>query len=102
MNPDADPDPCNADDPDDPNDDDDVEDGFCLRPSNLIADEVNGGSLGFYHEVYVSGPPVPEEFANRPWVVTTEVNYCFDTEAGCSTADGSSFVFGVIMVPDRG
>ncbi|MCA9704537.1 MAG: hypothetical protein KDK70_01670, partial [Myxococcales bacterium] len=82
-------DPCNAD-----------EDGFCLRPTGLVG---AAPADGFFHEFYVSGPPVPDEFLDRPWALTTEVTYCMSGDSnGCddiSLNNGGSFTFGLIMVP---
>jgi len=54
--------------------------------SMLFDDPMNGMSIGFTHEMQLSGPgaqPI-EEFRNRPWVVNLKFDYCLaDNEPDC-------------------
>lgn len=76
--------------------------GFSLDPDGLLQDAAMA-SIGFFHELRVSGPPVPEEFRDRPWVLSVAVSYCISgTDTGCGDAaeDGDGALeFGLIMVP---
>lgn len=77
--------------------------GFSLDPDGLIDDGM-GENLGFFHELRLSGPPVPEEFRNRPWALSATLHYCLAGTDTCddAEADGdASFELGVIMVPER-
>lgn len=80
--------------------------GFGLDPDGLVQDAMTMESVGFFHELRLAGPPVPEEFLIRPWVLSVAVSYCIsDSDMGCVdvAADGDgAFELGVIMVPDRG
>jgi Putative Ig domain len=79
--------------------------GFSLDPDGLLQDAAME-SLGFFHELRVSGPRVPEEFLLRPWVLSVSVSYCIsDSDTGCVDAseDGDAALeLALIMVPDRG
>lgn len=79
--------------------------GFSLSPDGLLED-AGMMPIGFFHELRVSGPPVPEEFIDRPWVLSAAVSYCIaDTDTACTDAsdDGDAALeIGVIMVPDPG
>src|SRR5690606_25394730 len=50
--------------------------GFDLKPDGLVQDPDTMQSTGFFHELRLSGPPVPEEFRDRPWVLSVAVSYC--------------------------
>lgn len=77
--------------------------GFDLAPDGLISNDA-GDSLGFFHELRVNGPAVPEPFRERPWVLSVEVNYCIaDSDAGCADVEAQgdgALEFGLIMVPE--
>lgn len=78
--------------------------GFSLDPDGLLQD-MAGDNVGFYHELRVSGPAVPEEFRLRPWVLSVAVSYCLSGQsAGCDEIpEGApALELGVIMVPDAG
>jgi hypothetical protein len=79
--------------------------GFSLDPDGLVQDG-GGQSIGFFHELRVSGPAVPEEFRSRPWVLSVAVSYCISgMDTGCedAVADGDAALeLGLIMVPARG
>lgn len=81
------------------------EGGFSLDPDGLVQD-AGGQSIGFFHELRVSGPAVPEEFRARPWVLSVAVSYCITgSDTGCEDAamDGDAALeFGLIMVPQGG
>lgn len=76
--------------------------GFDLAPDGLVTDAMDQ-SIGFFHELRVSGPAVPEEFRERPWVLSVAVSYCMaPDDAGCDdvAAQGDGALeFGLIMVP---
>lgn len=81
------------------------EGGFSLDPDGLVQD-AGGDNIGFFHELRVSGPAVPEEFRLRPWVLSVAVSYCISgMDTGCEDAamDGDAALeLGVIMLPQRG
>jgi hypothetical protein len=81
------------------------EGGFSLDPDGLLQDDMME-SLGFFHELRVSGPPVPEEFLARPWILSAAVSYCISaSDTGCVDAakDGlAALELSLIMVPERG
>jgi hypothetical protein len=81
------------------------EGGFSLDPDGLVQDD-GGQTIGFYHELRVSGPAVPEEFRERPWILSVAVSYCIsDSMTGCEDAamDGDAALeLGLIMVPESG
>jgi hypothetical protein len=63
--------------------------------------------IGFSHELEIEGPPVPEEFRDRPWVVNISLDYCLADNpddcdgAGATQANGDGHLeFGIIMVPE--
>jgi hypothetical protein len=78
--------------------------GFSLDPDGLLADE-DGQNIGFFHELRLSGPAVPEQFRDRPWALSVNLSYCLSgADGGCedAAADGdAAFELGVIMVPER-
>lgn len=78
---------------------------YTLEPDGLIRDDMMN-PLGFFHELRVAGPAVPEEFRERPWVLSSAISYCItDDEGGCAdpAADGdAAFELSLIMVPDPG
>jgi hypothetical protein len=78
--------------------------GFGLDPDGFM-DDGDGQNIGFFHELRLSGPPVPEEFLERPWVLSVETRYCISgSDTGCDDPfeDGdASLEFGVIMVPGQ-
>ncbi|MCA9650829.1 MAG: putative Ig domain-containing protein [Myxococcales bacterium] len=82
-----------------------ADDGYSLEPDGLLQDAMMN-TVGFFHELRVSGPAVPEEFQERPWVLSSAVSYCItDQMGGCGdpAADGDGALeFGLVMVPDRG
>lgn len=77
---------------------------FSLAPDGLLQDDM-GENIGFYHELRVSGPPVPEEFRERPWVLSASLSYCISDSPGVcdepAAAGDAAFEFGLIMVPTR-
>lgn len=76
--------------------------GFSLDPDGLLQDG-GGQNIGFFHELRVSGPAVPEEFQQRPWVLSVAVSYCISgTMGGCDEIpEGApALELGVIMVPE--
>lgn len=79
--------------------------GFGLNPDGLLQNAMME-SVGFFHELRVSGPPVPEEFLDRPWVLSVAVSYCIAaSDMACvdPAEDGdASLEFGLVMFPDRG
>lgn len=86
----------------------DENNGFSLDPDGLLQNDMDE-TIGFYHELTVRGPAVPEEFRNRPWALSTAVSYCITdippAMGGCAdpAADGNgSFELSLIMVPDPG
>ena len=76
---------------------------YTLSPDGLIIDDMMN-TQGFFHELRVSGPAVPEEFRDRPWVLSSNVAYCLTgTEGDCEdpAVDGdASYEFGIIMAPE--
>jgi len=78
--------------------------GFSLDPDGLVEDG-SGQNIGFFHELRLNGPAMPEEFLFRPWVLSVAVSYCISAnDTGCVDAmtDGDGALeFGVIMVPER-
>ena len=82
----------------------DNDDGFSLDPDGLLQDEM-GDNVGFFHELRVSGPAVPEEFRNRPWILSASIRYCISgVDDGCDEIpeDAPALELGLIMVPDAG
>lgn len=76
--------------------------GFSLDPDGLLQDDM-GQNIGFFHELRVSGPAVPEEFQQRPWVLSVAVSYCISgMMGGCDEIpEGApALELGVIMVPE--
>lgn len=76
--------------------------GFSLDPDGLLQDDM-GQNVGFFHELRVSGPAVPEEFQQRPWVLSVAVSYCISgMMGGCDEIpEGApALELGVIMVPE--
>ena len=80
------------------------EGGFSLDPDGLMQDG-GGQSIGFFHELRVSGPAVPAEFRERPWVLSVAMSYCISGDAtGCDEVpeDAPGLEFALIMVPQEG
>ena len=79
------------------------EGGFSLHPDGLVQDG-GGQNIGFFHELRMAGPPVPDGFRSRPWVLSVAVYYCIASADGvCQDAavDGDgSLEISVIMVPE--
>lgn len=79
------------------------EGGFSLEPDGFVQD-AGGQAIGLFHELRVSGPAVPEELRERPWVLSVAVSYCISgMDTGCEDAamDGDGALeFGLIMVPE--
>jgi hypothetical protein len=80
--------------------------GFSLEPDGLLEDDMMQ-SVGMFHELRLSGPPVPEEFIARPWVLSVAVSYCITgadaDDCDDPAEDGEGAIeLGVIMVPTRG
>jgi hypothetical protein len=76
--------------------------GFSLDPDGLLQDD-GGQNIGFFHELRVSGPAVPEAFQLRPWVLSVAVSYCISGVAdGCDEIpEGApALELGVIMLPE--
>lgn len=70
-------------------------------------DDANGDPIGLTHELSASGPPVPESFASRPWVLNWNLTYCLATDAtscadqkSAETNSMGSLHFGTIMMPE--
>ncbi len=60
-----------------------------LGPSAIITDD-GGAPIGFSHELYAFGPPTPDGFVGRPFVMPWELTYCIaDNDADC---DGSESI----------
>lgn len=78
--------------------------GFSLEADGLLQDDAMV-SIGFFHELRVSGPPVPAEFRIRPWILSAAVSYCIsDSDTGCEdpAEDGDAALeLSLIMVPER-
>ncbi|MEM7153576.1 MAG: Ig domain-containing protein [Myxococcota bacterium] len=78
---------------------------YTLSPDGLIIDDMMN-TQGFFHELRVSGPAVPEEFRDRPWVLSSNVSYCLTGDEGeCDdpVEDGdAAYEFGIIMAPSDG
>lgn len=76
-----------------------------LSPSSTLDD--NGMPVGFYHGMNASGPAVDPEFADRPFVLNWDIDYCVaDSSGPCSPANiqdnlNGFLRFGVIMRPAR-
>jgi hypothetical protein len=78
--------------------------GFSLDPDGLVQDDAMQ-SIGFFHELRVSGPPVPAEFLERPWVLSAAVSYCISGTDTCvdPAVDGDAALeLSLIMVPEGG
>jgi hypothetical protein len=79
--------------------------GFSLDPDGLLQDAMMQ-SIGFFHELRVSGPAVPPEFVDRPWVLSVNVAYCISgMDTGCEDAamDGDAAMeFALLMFPQSG
>lgn len=63
--------------------------------------------IGFQHEIVLDGPPVPDEFRDRAWVVNIALDYCLADNgndcdgAGATQANGDgNLQVGIIMVPE--
>jgi hypothetical protein len=81
-------------------------DTFTLDPDGLLQDGMGmGQNIGFFHELHLSGPAVPAEFIDRPWILSVTVSYCLSGSDTCGDAalDGDAIMeFAVLMFPDRG
>lgn len=79
--------------------------GFGLEPDGLVLDPM-GEAIGFFHELRISGPAVPAEFQQRPWVLSVRAEYCITDQAdGCADVEAEgdgALEFGIIMIPSDG
>jgi hypothetical protein len=61
--------------------------------------------IGFFHNLSISGPVVPDAFKRRPWVVNVDLDYCISADPDeCDNAvipdNANGFLqFSIIMVP---
>ncbi len=80
-----------------------ADNGFSLEPDGLVQNAMDE-SIGFFHELQVSGPAMPEQFLRRPWVLSVAVSYCISgDENGCddvATDGNGALEMGLIMVPN--
>ncbi len=56
-------------------------DELSLNPNDILDDE-NTDPVGFFHELTISGPEVPDEFKDRPWAVNIALDYCIADNEG--------------------
>jgi putative Ig domain-containing protein len=75
-----------------------------LGPEGLLQDDADQ-PIGFFHNLSISGPVVPDAFKRRPWVVNVDLDYCISADADeCDNAvipdNANGFLqFSIIMVP---
>ncbi len=76
-----------------------------LSPVQIVKD-MNGGPIGFSHELSISGPAVAAALESRPWVFNLDLDYCLTTTGSeCSgamniqTNGQGKLEFSVIMSP---
>jgi hypothetical protein len=79
---------------------------YGLGPTEVI--NPRGAPIGYTHNLFAKGPPVPEDLQDRPWVLNWELRYCLASDP--VTCNGSENIvengegalrFGVIMQPAR-
>ncbi len=78
---------------------------FGLSPASIL-DDADGDPIGFTHELFAKGPPVPETFAGRPFVLSWKLDYCIASDdqtcAGVTNIENNgqgSIRFSVLMLP---
>lgn len=84
-------------------------DSFGVVNDQLLQDPTTSNPIGFSHGwATLTGDPVDERFADRPWVLNVDLDYCLDgTESECQglmniRENGDlRFQMSVIMVPEQ-
>lgn len=78
---------------------------FGVTNDNILID--GDGPQGFTHNIAIEGPQVDEAFADRPWTVNIDLDYCLsDADGPCDGAENvrsngdGNLDFSILMVPE--